>query len=56
MAHLMDFRIGILGGGTGKNAGSGSQKLNFAVSVLDPTPECPAYSLVDRHDCGRILR
>ncbi|MGI5858955.1 MAG: 5-(carboxyamino)imidazole ribonucleotide synthase [Tepidanaerobacteraceae bacterium] len=49
MAHPMDFRIGILGGGQlGKMLAQEAKKLNFAVTVLDPTPECPAYSLVDR--------
>lgn len=49
MAHPMDFRIGILGGGQlGKMLAQEAKKLNFAVTVLDPTPECPAFSLVDR--------
>lgn len=49
MAHPMDFKIGIIGGGQlGKMLAQEAKKLNFTVTVLDPTPECPAYSLADR--------
>lgn len=48
MAHPMDFRLGIIGGGQlGKMLAQEAKKLNFPVTVLDPTPECPAFSLVD---------
>ena len=48
MAHPMDFKIGILGGGQlGKMLAQEAKKLNFSVTVLDPTPKCPAYTLVD---------
>ena len=49
MAHPMDFKIGILGGGQlGKMLAQEAKKFNFSVTVLDPTPKCPAYTLVDR--------
>jgi 5-(carboxyamino)imidazole ribonucleotide synthase len=45
----MDFKIGIIGGGQlGKMLAQDAKKFNFSVTVLDPTPHCPAYSLVDR--------
>lgn len=48
MSGLMDFKIGIIGGGQlGKMLAQDAKKLNFSVTVLDPTPHCPAYSLVD---------
>ncbi|MCG1010981.1 5-(carboxyamino)imidazole ribonucleotide synthase [Tepidanaerobacter sp. GT38] len=48
MSYSMDFKIGIIGGGQlGKMLAQAAKKLNFHVSVLDPTPQCPAYSLVD---------
>jgi len=48
LAHPMDFKIGIIGGGQlGKMLAQEAKKLNFTVNVLDPTPGCPAYSLAD---------
>jgi len=44
----MDYKIGIIGGGQlGKMLAQEAKKLNLYVTVLDPTPHCPAYSLVD---------
>lgn len=49
MNHPFDFTIGIIGGGQlGKMLAQEAKKLNFCVNILDPTPECPAFSLVDR--------
>ncbi|HHX23803.1 MAG TPA: 5-(carboxyamino)imidazole ribonucleotide synthase [Thermoanaerobacterales bacterium] len=49
MNHPFDFTIGIIGGGQlGKMLAQEAKKLNFRVNILDPTPECPAFSLVDR--------
>lgn len=49
MSCPMDFKIGIIGGGQlGKMLAQEAKKLNLPVTVLDPTPQCPAYSLVDR--------
>lgn len=49
MNHPFDFTIGIIGGGQlGKMLAHEAKKLNFRVNILDPTPECPAFSLVDR--------
>ncbi|NLZ51623.1 MAG: 5-(carboxyamino)imidazole ribonucleotide synthase [Thermoanaerobacteraceae bacterium] len=48
MSCSMDFKIGIIGGGQlGKMLAQDAKKINFSVTVLDPTPNCPAYSLVD---------
>lgn len=48
MNHPLDFTIGIIGGGQlGKMLAQEAKKLNFCVNILDPTPECPAFSLVD---------
>lgn len=49
MPNPMDFKIGIIGGGQlGKMLAQEGKKFNFTVNILDPTPECPAYSLVDK--------
>ena len=49
LAHPMNFKIGIIGGGQlGKMLAQEASKFNFTVNILDPTPRCPAYPLVDK--------
>lgn len=44
----MKHRIGIIGGGQlGRMLGFAAKKLGFYVTVLDPTPNCPAGQVVD---------
>jgi len=44
----LNQKIGIIGGGQlGKMLAQEAKKLNLSVTVLDPTPFCPAYSLAD---------
>lgn len=46
-------KIGIIGGGQlGKMMTLEAKKMGFYVSILDPTPDCPAHSLVDNHIVG----
>lgn len=53
MAHSMDFKIGIIGGGQlGKMMAQEAKKFNFTVNILDPTPGCPASSVVDHQIVG----
>ena len=43
-------KIGIIGGGQlGKMMIQEAKKMGFYVAVLDPTPKCPAHTLVDEH-------
>ena len=43
-------RIGIIGGGQlGKMMILEAKKMNFYVSILDPSPNCPADSIADQH-------
>ena len=43
-------KIGIIGGGQlGKMMIQEAKKMGFYVAVLDPTPNCPAHTLVDEH-------
>ena len=45
-------KIGIIGGGQlGKMMIQEAKKMGFYVAVLDPTPNCPAHTLVDEHIC-----
>ncbi|TDX51817.1 5-(carboxyamino)imidazole ribonucleotide synthase [Orenia marismortui] len=43
-------KIGIIGGGQlGKMMILEAKKMNFYISILDPTPNCPAHSIADDH-------
>jgi 5-(carboxyamino)imidazole ribonucleotide synthase len=47
---FLSTRIGIIGGGQlGKMMIEEASKLSFHFTVLDPTPDCPAHSISDRH-------
>ena len=42
------FRLGIIGGGQlGKMMAQEAQKMGFYVTILDPTPDCPASPVAD---------
>ncbi|NLL71077.1 MAG: 5-(carboxyamino)imidazole ribonucleotide synthase [Epulopiscium sp.] len=44
------MKIGIIGGGQlGKMMVAEAKKMGFYVAILDPTPNCPAHSMVDNH-------
>ena len=44
------MRIGIVGGGQlGKMMALEAKKMNFYITTLDPTPDCPSHSVSDRH-------
>lgn len=46
----LSIRIGIIGGGQlGKMMIEEAKKLSFNITVLDPTPDCPAHSICDKH-------
>lgn len=48
--NYLSLRIGIIGGGQlGKMMIEEAKKLSFHITVLDPTPDCPAHSICDRH-------
>lgn len=48
--NYLDTKIGIIGGGQlGQMMLLEAKKLGFYVTVLDPTPDCPAHSLCDEH-------
>ncbi|MCL2078296.1 MAG: 5-(carboxyamino)imidazole ribonucleotide synthase [Oscillospiraceae bacterium] len=48
-----DKRIGIVGGGQlGKMMILEAKRLGFHVTVLDPSPDCPAHSICDYHIIG----
>ena len=43
-------RIGIIGGGQlGQMMALEAKKMGFYLIILDPTPDCPAHSIVDEH-------
>lgn len=43
-------RIGVIGGGQlGQMMILEAKKMGFYITVLDPTPKCPAHTLVDEH-------
>lgn len=47
---FLNIRIGIVGGGQlGKMMIEEAKKLSFHITVLDPTPDCPAHSICDKH-------
>lgn len=49
-SHL---KIGIIGGGQlGKIMSQKAKKMGFHVTILDPTPNCPAAQVSDRHIVG----
>jgi 5-(carboxyamino)imidazole ribonucleotide synthase len=46
----LDIHIGIIGGGQlGKMMIEEAKKLSFHITILDPTPDCPAHSISDKH-------
>ena len=46
----LGIRIGIIGGGQlGKMMIEEAKKLSFNITILDPTPDCPAHSISDKH-------
>ncbi len=46
----LGIRIGIIGGGQlGKMMIEEAKKLSFHITVLAPTPDCPAHSISDKH-------
>lgn len=46
----LGIRIGIIGGGQlGKMMIEEAKKLSFNITTLDPTPDCPAHSISDKH-------
>jgi len=46
----LEQKIGIIGGGQlGKMMILEAKKLNFYISILDPTPDCPAHAIADHH-------
>jgi 5-(carboxyamino)imidazole ribonucleotide synthase len=48
-------KIGIIGGGQlGKMTTQEAKKMGFHVTVLDPTPNCPAAQVADRHIIGEF--
>lgn len=48
--NYLEIRIGIIGGGQlGKMMIEEAKKLSFHITVLDPTPDCPAHSICDKH-------
>jgi len=48
--EIVKKRIGIVGGGQlGKMMILEAKRLGFYVAVLDPTPDCPAHSICDKH-------
>ena len=47
------IKIGIIGGGQlGKMMAQEAKKMGFYVAILDPTPNCPAAQVADRHIIG----
>lgn len=50
MKFPLEQKIGIIGGGQlGKMLIQAASKLDFHITILDPTPDCPASSLADEH-------
>ncbi len=48
--NFLGIRIGIIGGGQlGKMMIQEAKKMSFNITILDPTPDCPAHSISDRH-------
>ena len=46
----LGIRIGIIGGGQlGKMMIEEAKRLSFNITILDPTPDCPAHSISDKH-------
>jgi 5-(carboxyamino)imidazole ribonucleotide synthase len=46
----LNIHIGIIGGGQlGKMMIEEAKKLSFHITILDPTPDCPAHSISDEH-------
>ena len=46
----LNKRIGIIGGGQlGQMMALEAKKMGFYLIILDPTPDCPAHSIVDDH-------
>lgn len=47
---ILEQKIGIIGGGQlGKMMVLEAKKMGFFVTILDPTPHCPAHSVADVH-------
>ncbi len=50
MRDPTEQKIGIIGGGQlGKMMILEAKKMDFHVTILDPTPHCPAHSIADEH-------
>ena len=48
--NYLKKRIGIIGGGQlGQMMALEAKKMGFYLIILDPTPDCPAHSIVDEH-------
>lgn len=48
--NYLNKRIGIIGGGQlGQMMALEAKKMGFYLIILDPTPDCPAHSIVDKH-------
>ena len=48
--NYLSKRIGIIGGGQlGQMMALEAKKMGFYLIILDPTPDCPAHSIVDEH-------
>lgn len=49
------MKIGIIGGGQlGKNMAQEAKKMGFYVTILDPTPNCPAAQVSDKQIVGNL--
>jgi len=49
------MRIGMIGGGQlGKMTAQIAKKMGFYITVLDPTPQCPAAQIADVHIIGSL--
>lgn len=50
MEYILNKKIGIIGGGQlGKMMIQEAKKMGFYITILDPTLNCPAHTLVDEH-------
>jgi len=51
--NYSNLKIGIIGGGQlGKIMSQKAKKMGFHVTILDPTPNCPAAQVSDKHILG----